>query len=173
MSKTFFIADTHFGDKDILMYENRPFASVEEMNTTIISNWNSVVDDDDTVFVVGDFFSGENPNFQIISKLKGHIKLIVGNHDTPYLDIYEQFGNLEIIPYEIILDEFWMVSHKPKYVCLNMPYANIFAHVHANPMYSSVSPRSFCVSVERINYTPIEFGEIKEKVKECSNGKID
>ncbi len=45
MSKTFFIADTHFGDDSIRRYENRPFDSTEQMDKALISNWNSVVTD--------------------------------------------------------------------------------------------------------------------------------
>jgi calcineurin-like phosphoesterase family protein len=42
-----------------------------------------------------------------------------------------------------------------------MPYANIFGHVHGNPAYKDYSSQSFCVSVERINYTPILFEDIR------------
>ena len=90
MSKTFFIADTHFGDADIIRYEGRPFSSVEEMNTELIKNWNSVVSNDDTVFVVGDFISTLSC-FNILLELKGKIKLIVGNHDKPFLREYEEY----------------------------------------------------------------------------------
>ena len=48
----------------------------------------------------------------------------------------------------------------------NMPYANIFGHVHANPIYKDFSEQSFCVSVERINYTPVSFDEIKRVIAE-------
>lgn len=39
----FYIADTHFNHSNIVGFDNRPFSSVEEMNETLIHNWNSVV----------------------------------------------------------------------------------------------------------------------------------
>ena len=42
-SKVWFIADTHFGHANIIRFCNRPFESVEEMNETLVSNWNDRV----------------------------------------------------------------------------------------------------------------------------------
>ena len=50
------------------------------------------------------------------------------------------------------------------YINDNMPYANIYGHVHGNEMYKDYSPKSFCASVEQIDYTPVEFEKIKQKV---------
>ncbi len=41
--KVFFTADTHFGDSNIIRYENRPFSDIEDMDRTIIKNWNDAV----------------------------------------------------------------------------------------------------------------------------------
>ena len=41
----FFTSDTHFWHENIIKFCNRPFSSIEEMNDTIIENWNKVVDE--------------------------------------------------------------------------------------------------------------------------------
>ncbi|HHT98039.1 MAG TPA: phosphoesterase [Clostridiales bacterium] len=167
MSKTFFIADMHFGDANIILYENRPYANIHEMRELMLSNWNTTVSSDDEVFVVGDFinFKGTKNPEEILSRLNGKINLIVGNHDKGYEEFYRNNG-VNVIEYSIIYETFWIISHKPMYMNDNMPYVNIFAHVHNNPMYKNVSSRSFCVSAERINYTPIDFEVIKRLVQE-------
>ncbi len=64
--KTFFTADTHFCHKNIIAFCKRPFASVEEMNEAMIVNWNSVVGDDDDVWVLGDFAFGNHDDDEVI-----------------------------------------------------------------------------------------------------------
>lgn len=164
MSKIYFISDLHIGDANIIKYENRPFNNVNQMNNMLVSNWNSIVEEEDIVFVVGDFISNLK-SFEYISRLKGNIKLIVGNHDIQFLEEYKKYNNVEIIAYPIILDNFWIISHEPMYISEQMPYVNIFGHIHNNPMYKTVSTRSYCVCVERIGYKPILFDDIKEAVR--------
>ena len=36
MGKTYFIADTHFGEERIRKYENRPFESAAQMDSELI-----------------------------------------------------------------------------------------------------------------------------------------
>ena len=57
-SKVFFTSDTHFNHTNILKFCDRPFKNVEEMNETMIANWNCIVGMDDDVFHLGDFFLG-------------------------------------------------------------------------------------------------------------------
>lgn len=161
----FFISDTHFGDSNIIRYENRPFADIGKMNTALIENWNSVVSPDDEVYVVGDFCTNFDPIY-FLSKLNGKKYLIKGNHDTMSNKSYRESGFTEVYDKPIILDNFWILSHEPMYINENMPYVNIFGHVHSNPAIKDYSPYSFCVSVERINYTPISFTRIKETLCE-------
>lgn len=164
MKKKFFIGDLHIGDETIINLENRPFASAEEQTLTFVSNWNNVVGDDDIIYVMGDFIIPNLSDFHIaeIRKLKGKKILVKGNHDTLSDETYiEKFGFDKVYDTDIIIEDFWILSHEPKYVNKNFPYANIFAHVHNNPIYKTHSCRHYCVSAERINYTPISFEEIK------------
>lgn len=81
-------SDTHHAN--IIKYCNRPFSSVEEMNETIIENWNKVVSKGDIVYHLGDFALGDKsliPDF--IRRLTGHISFIMGNHDN--LNIMKSF----------------------------------------------------------------------------------
>ena len=52
--KVFYIADLHFGHKNIIRYDNRPFKTVEEMDRALIERWNKAVSKNDTVFILGD-----------------------------------------------------------------------------------------------------------------------
>lgn len=54
MGKTYFIADLHFGHKNCLSYDARPFTTIEEHDQALINNWNSVVCIDDDVWILGD-----------------------------------------------------------------------------------------------------------------------
>lgn len=168
--KTFFIADTHFGHGEIIAYENRPFSSVEEMDREMIYRWNSVVSREDTIYMVGDFSFYDitddyNKTAQICNELNGHKILIKGNHDIQSEEYYRNCGFDAAYDYPIIIEGFWILSHEPVYINYNMPYANIYGHVHGNEMYKDYSSRSFCACVERINYTPIEWNDIKKLMK--------
>lgn len=49
----YFISDLHLGHKNVLKFDNRPFINIEEHDKTIIDNWNSKVNDNDDVYVLG------------------------------------------------------------------------------------------------------------------------
>ncbi len=78
---TYFTSDLHIGHANIIKYCDRPFESVEEMNAALIDRWNSVVGDDDEVYLLGDVFMGRRADFEMLGLLNGHIKLVPGNHD--------------------------------------------------------------------------------------------
>ena len=157
---TYFIADTHFGDENIRRYENRPFQNVTEMNQALITNWNKTVNPDDIVYFLGDL--GDE---SCLAQLHGTKFMVKGNHDTMPNDHYRRLGFAEVYDLPVIFNGFWILSHEPLYINRNMPYANIFGHIHNNPSYKTASSRSYCVSAERTSYTPIRFEAIKTAIQ--------
>lgn len=75
MATIYFIADTHFSDETIIKYENRPFQSVSEMNSKIIHQWNTIVEKNDIVYILGDFGADKN-EFSILNQLNGEKYLV-------------------------------------------------------------------------------------------------
>ena len=166
MDKIFFIADPHFGDDRIRRYENRPFDTVQQMDAELIRRWNQVVGAADTVYVLGDF-GAEGYEAQVLAQLHGCKKLVKGNHDTKSNEAYRSAGFAEVYDCPILWEGFWILSHDPLYVNSNMPYANLFGHVHNNPIIKDLSKQHFCVCAERIDFTPIEFTQIRQKIAQA------
>ena len=82
----FFTTDLHLGHKSISEYCGRPFKSLQEMDETLILNWNRRVNPEDTVYLLGDFgFGSLEKLVWYLNNLKGHKILIRGNHDRSTL----------------------------------------------------------------------------------------
>lgn len=78
-----YISDTHFGHKNVIRFDHRPFSCVEEMDEVMIKLWNRRVQPDDDVWFLGDLChrSGRTPD-AYLKRLNGKKHLIIGNHDT-------------------------------------------------------------------------------------------
>ena len=50
----YFTSDLHLGYQKVIKNRNRSFDSVEEMNETLIANYNSRITPKDTVYLLGD-----------------------------------------------------------------------------------------------------------------------
>ena len=79
----FFTSDLHFGHENVLQFDNRPFASVEEMDEELIRRWNAKVGKGDLVYVLGDLIwkTRNEDAADIIKRLNGQVFLVKGNHD--------------------------------------------------------------------------------------------
>jgi calcineurin-like phosphoesterase family protein len=79
---TYFTSDLHFGHKNIISFDDRPFKSIEEMDSDLIKRWNNKVRKKDLVYVLGDMIWRNNDYAtNILKQLNGRIILIKGNHD--------------------------------------------------------------------------------------------
>lgn len=160
--KTFLISDTHFGHANILTFKNddgtpvRDFSSLEEMNETMVECWNKTVSPEDKVYHLGDVLFTKKWLDLIMPRLNGTKVLIKGNHDTLKLSQYQQY--FKDVRAVWVLDKL-VLSHIPIHPeSLSRWRANVHGHLHGN---SLADPRYFNVSVEKINYTPVDFEYIR------------
>jgi len=159
--KRFFTSDLHFSDEryDILV---RPFKSLEEQHNTIINNWNSVVGEEDEVYVVGDI-SIDDIGLNELRHLNGRKILIKGNYDVPRNEEILKFYFDEIHDSGIDLEiqgKVFHLNHYPEKA--KGDKFNLVGHVHGA---WRIQKNMINVSVESWNYTPVS----EEQIINCLN----
>lgn len=153
MGKILFISDTHFHHTNMAI--KRGFSTAEEMNQHILEKWNSKVLKKDTVYLLGDV-TMEKANYEILSRLNGYKKVILGNHDQPqHIPELLKYVNSVCGMYKKGFEEAKgniIMTHCPIHESeLNRFKYNIHGHVHENSLEDS---RYINVSCEVIDYTP-------------------
>lgn len=170
-------SDTHFNHSNILNFENgrgEDFSSVQEMNETLIKNWNSVVKPGDKIYHLGDVFFGSKDWFKRHwPRLNGQKRLIVGNHDDirflssggffSKVQMWRMFPELGVVLTHVPIN---MAEDHRKYSI------NIHGHLHRNrvtiPKVRGIRRpyldlRYVNVCVENTNYTPVNLREETER----------
>ena len=133
----FFTSDTHFFHEGIIKFCNRPFATVEEMNETLIRNWNETVPENGTVFHLGDFAFGGWREMSI--NVDG--QKIILNHNPflcyggSYDGAWQLFGHVHSGPF----------SKTGKDL----------------PRLSMLFPTQYDVGVDNNGFRPVSFNELK------------
>ena len=164
MSNIFLISDTHFFHQGVLHMEPvaRPFSSVEEMNEALVDRWNSVVTKRDVVYHLGDVAFCSQEKLEILSRLRGIKKLILGNHDKFPNKVYEKyFTKVEAMKY---FDN-GILTHIPIHA-QELAYRwkhNIHGHLHSKRVLipnNEIDVRYINVSCEHNNLTPIAYEEL-------------
>lgn len=189
----FFTSDPHYWHANVIKYCDRPFKDVEEMNEKLVYNWNSVVTENDTVYVLGDFsFAGRSVEIYT-HRLLGEKVLVPGNHDPihPYNKHFKKKAKAGDPNYWKRFYEFngWNVADLtttmdiPGVAVINMshmPYDNadpryvdyvpkddgrwlLHGHTHSK---SKGSGRMIHVGVDAWNFTPIHIDEIVKIIEE-------
>lgn len=127
----YFTSDLHFGHKNIIRFDNRPFNDIEEMNKVLIENWNKVVSNIDTIYILGDMFWYKTDTKHILQQLNGRKILIKGNHDDVkgIENYFEDIFNYLEIKYN---HKTFILSHYPILI-YNKQHSNgimLYGHVH-------------------------------------------
>lgn len=160
MPQVYLTSDHHFGHRNIIDYESRPFRDADEMTETMIERWNGVVGPDDCVFHLGDFsFLNRERTAAIVARLNGYKHLIMGNHDRGRSRRWWlEAGFDEVSEYPLVYGGFFLLSHEPMYMNKHMPYANIHGHIHGLKYEGN---QHVNVSVEQWDYAPVPFDTIR------------
>ena len=129
----YYISDLHIHHKNVIRFDNRPFADTDLMNAVLVNNWNERVTEDDHVYVLGDaFWKNEEESLKILKELKGHLHLVRGNHDAVKGRLRFQWESIE--DYTEVNDDgrFVILSHYPIPFYRNQHYGAVmlYGHVH-------------------------------------------
>lgn len=154
--KVFVFSDTHFNDKKILKYCNRPFLSVKEMNAAMVSRWNNAIGPEDEVWFLGDFvYYGSVSEWE--RKLNGTIHFIRGNHDRRM----HLAGKRKILEYSGFR---FLLVHDPSHVPPDWNGWVIHGHTHNNRTsdypFINGEKRTINISAELTGYAPVPLDEI-------------
>lgn len=184
------ISDTHFRHKNVLKFTDRDgnlvrghlFKDVDEMDAHMIERWNSVVKQGDIVYHLGDVVIANTDEDQVWFKktwpsLNGSKRLIVGNHDD--IKFLSSGGFFKkVYMWRMFLEFGLLLTHVPVHQSSLRIYAvedkytegdvateqkqflNLHGHIHQN---SSPEGPYRNMSVEAINYTPVNIEELRIK----------
>lgn len=194
MTNIWFISDTHFNHSNILKFINErdqvrirkefPADGLDEMNETLIENWNKTIAPSDKVYHLGDVALGNVKDFHnIMRRLNGKKRLVMGNHDC--FDILDYAQHFEKIM------SWRQMKHMPKpFIACHYPLHEdslfgrnavycVHGHIHQrtikivnnkNKIDSILNNypddhRYINVCVEKINYTPVHIDELQARMK--------
>jgi len=88
--KVFVTSNLQLGRPNAIKKYKRPFKDVEEMNRSIIQNWNRVVSNSDIVYHIGNFAWDPKIAQDSISALNGTIRFIEAEHDEAIMFLDEK-----------------------------------------------------------------------------------
>jgi calcineurin-like phosphoesterase family protein len=162
--KIYVISDTHFNHENILKFTGddgkyfRKFSDVHDMNEYIIDRWNKIVRPQDIIYHLGDvYFGHEKAAAEILGRLNGRKRLILGNHDNPKAKpLYNAFQKIHMWRY---FPEYKaLLTHVPVHPSA-IRGSDINVHGHTHEKGSPEGPyKSVCV--ELTDYMPVELASL-------------
>jgi len=164
MKKYYFSSDYHMGHARVLIYDKRPFKTIEEHDVMILRNYNNTVTPEDDFYYLGDFCMMNTKKAEgYLSQMMGNKFFIKGNHDKrDMIKLYERYGTylgeqkkITVHGQDIVLNHFamrtWDKSHHGAY--------HLYGHSHGNIEHEPWG-KSMDVCVILNDYFPFEFDDI-------------
>jgi len=156
-----FTADEHYGHSNIIKYCNRPFVNVAKMQKLLIERHNSVVNQNDTVYL-GDFCLKDYDYAEdIINRLNGNNVFIQGSHDRWIGNKGKQILEINVEGQHIVLCHYamlvWPRSHYNSW--------QLFGHSHGGLSNGLLHGKQLDVGVDTNRFYPYSFGLIKQEME--------
>lgn len=172
MSNIWLISDTHLNHNKDFIWKARGFNSVEEMNDTIIKQWNQLVKYDDIVYHLGDFIMGNlQDGIKLIEQLNGKIRLAIGNHDTDArLEAFKNLHNIDDIQFGYRIKQnkkAFLLTHYPQLVDnygSGKTYS-IHGHTHSSNCFTKEYNTMYNVNCEAHNCSPVKWEDMISEIR--------
>ena len=161
MSIKYVYSDPHFDSQSIIRNTHRPFNSVEEMNATLIANYNAVIKDKCSVcYWLGDvmYDASKEKVSKLLRCLTGRKYLILGNHDRNHSETWwRECGFEKVFTFpQYDPTHYIMLSHEPlPEFRLTPNIVNVHGHIHNNGYDFEKTDNYINVSVEETDYKPV------------------
>lgn len=165
----YFTADPHLGHYNIIKHCSRPFPNTEVMDATILDNINSIVNAEDTLWILGDVaWKGKSVAWYLDNIKCRNINIVIGNHDNKQdlgklqkdgrIILYYGFVDTSIHGHKITLCHYPMKSWN----CSFRGAYHLYGHVHGRgiPLRWSMD-----VGVDSNDFRPVSWDQVLEYMK--------
>lgn len=169
----YFTADCHYNHRNIVKgctnWSNneacRDFATVEDMNNTIIENFNYTIEKHDTLYILGDVGFKSEDIQEFMSRLNcKNVHLIYGNHDKEIRksqklqSLFKSVGDIKEIRIEgqkIVMCHYpmrrWNQSHFSSSI-------HLYGHTHGHLQCTN---RAMDVGLDTNEYNPYSLNDVR------------
>ncbi len=187
MGKVWITSDLHIGHNREFVYSDRGYTTIEEHDKVLVENWNTLVNNEDKVYILGDVMlkhSLDDDEFKyglsVLSQLNGKLVIVRGNHDSEgKIGKYKICHNVmdagaaalylnypETGSYHFYLSHYpTLVSHE-KLRPVKTALINIYGHTHQREHFYEGHPYMYCVCLDAHDMKPVLLDDIIEEVKQ-------
>lgn len=155
LERTYIWSDQHFFHVNVIDFSERPYMNVEEMNETLVANYNDYVGEDDICLWVGDVGFGSTTQInELIDQCNGYKILIIGNHDFNGKRLRKlNFDETHLIYQVDVPGVSLVLTHYPM-DNIFLPWFNVHGHLHVYPKLDTGNVLHYNVNCEAHNYRP-------------------
>ena len=167
-------SDLHFGHEKEFLWKPRGFSSWEDHAEQVIERYNSVIKNDDIVYILGDcMLKNDAFGIECLKRLKGHKYLAIGNHDSDSrIDKYRENNIFEDIQYgyrlRIEKSSLWL-QHYPSLMGNyrdKHPTFCIAGHTHSPDKFQNMENGCYNIALDAHKCYPVSLDKILIDIRE-------